>query len=446
MEPEHPEQEYHPDPKSADKVHDSGTELNNIVMDAISDEEKTKAPTNKEFSNLPISPETPQATTEETNKYGKAPKKRGKLIALIIAIIVVLCGAGTAAGFLIWRSQPEIVAMDAMVNFFNTDTIQSNGAFTVWFDQSDPSAHAVFMFDAEGSGLTHRFSGLLTVNMSDGDVNFSLNFKEAFTKDRVLYFQIDKLHETIESLGLEFNEFVGPVLNSFTETVDLADGTWWRVSLPEVLDNFDDQLSKEQRQRYEGLYSCTLDAVERGAKNGELAQIYSEHPFVSIEKYQGDKFKNIAVANLYKVDFKVNELRDFIKADFSELTVVKDVKTCFADAEVDLNDYIDSVETSMNSSNADSLDGTFVMDIDSWSHRIMGLYFEGSDTNTGNKAQFDISFKYPKEVVVSAPEQAKPVSELIEQVFTDLSKMMYTGFDDYHEDKCSEGSKCESSY
>ena len=447
-------EEYHPDPKAADTVHDSGVELQNIADDARVDEAKASAPIppNTFVSKpAPAPVEAAPMDASRENPNASSPKKRGKLIALIVAIVLVLCGAGTAAGFMIWRSQPEVMAMDAVVNFLNTTTIKTNGNFVVDINNGDQKGQAVFAFDAEGSGIAHRFNGSLSINL--GDDSYELAFKEAFTQDHVLYFQVDGIQETINSLNEDIKSTVQPVLELFSETIELADGTWWRVSVPEVMESLSDQISPRDRQRYENLYNCAIDAVEKGAKSGELAEMYKKHPFVTIEEYKGDAFKDVK-KTLYKIDVKVGKAREFIKEDFTELTVYKELKTCMADADIDIDQYIDSAENSIpedESSESSNPEATFAVAIDGWSHKLTGVYLSvPSASEYSSSAYAQMEFSYPGKVEITAPADARPIKDLLEQVITDFSNMsgmMYTGFDDYYyEDKCLEDSKCESSY
>lgn len=427
MEPEqdnHPEQEYHPDPKSADTVHDSGTELTNVALDAAANEERQLSP-EKESDPAPAAAST------------SAPA-RGKRIAIISAIVVLVIGIAAVAGFLFWRSRPEVMAMDAVTNFLNTTTAKANGNFVVDIDNGGQKGQAVFAFDAEGAGIAHRLNGSLSINLDSE--SYQLSFKEAFTQDHVLYFQIDGIKETINGLSEDIKAGVGPILELFSDTIDLADGTWWRVSVPEVLEAFSDQISPRDRKRYEVLYDCALDAVEKGAKNGELAEVYKKHPFVTIEKYQGDAFNDVK-KTLYKVDVKVGKAREFIKEDFTQLTIYKDLKACMADADIDLDQYLNSAENSItedeSSESSESTEATFAVAIDGWSHRLTGIYLSVPAGEYTSSARANIEFSYPGKIEIPAPEGARPAKDLLEQAiidFSNLSDMMYTSFDDsYYE-------------
>ena len=435
MSPEHPEQEYHPDPKSADKVHDSGTELNNIVNAAAFDDTKPAKQSKpvltkkNDFANLPINPDTPEASDTETNKYGKKPKKAGKIIATVVFSVILLSAIGATVWFLIWRSQPEVVAMDAIVNYLSAKNLDVNGGFTV--KPNDPSStdSMTIMLRAKNAGLAHELEGTIVVYHNDD--SFSLSLKEAFTKDGELYFQIDKIQEIIERTGLEFNDSISPVLNAFSNTIELVDGTWWRVKVPELLDNFDEQFTSTEKQRINDVYDCSMRAIEKATEDkSELVRIYREHPFVAVSKYDGREFDGSAPdGNLYKVDLKINELRDFVRTDFSELTIYKEIKTCFADAEMDLDDYLNKIEHSTEFVESNLNEGLFVLDIDSWSHEISGVYFSGS--NDDARYYGDIVLAYPETVAIEAPKNAQPVSRLVETFFTDFSNMLYTNLNEY---------------
>ncbi|MBR3220336.1 hypothetical protein IKF76_00510, partial [Candidatus Saccharibacteria bacterium] len=138
MEPDHSEQEYHPDPKAAATIHDSGAELENIVSHAAKKQD---------------------VTLDATQEGVAVPKRKGKIIALITAVIVLVCGIGALVFFLIWRNNPEVVAMDAVVNYLNTDTIRTSGHFATEVDNYNFTGKVTFAFDGEARGLNHKMSG-----------------------------------------------------------------------------------------------------------------------------------------------------------------------------------------------------------------------------------------------------------------------------------------------
>ena len=446
--PDHvePEQDYHPDPKSADTIHDSGTELTNIVEQAATTESADKGANEERLFSSGLTEVATESERPSPVKTGARNASRGKKVLLVCLIIVLLCGIGALVFFLVWRNTPEVVVMDAVVNYLNTDTVRTGGYFTTEIDNYMFTGKATFTFNGEAHGLNHKMAGTLKITSDEQNIDLTLTMQEVFTEDGELYFKIDKIRESLEAIGSQLGDAT-QILKSFSDTIELSDGTWFRVSVPELLNDFKDEISASDRRKYSKAYSCVIDAL-KSPDTTQLIDFYKEHPFIIITSYKGNGFKANNGGNLYELDLKIGQLQKFLSSDFASLPVYEDITNCLEDFgfEFDINQalrgfskQLDGVETAITG------DNHLVVEIDYWTHRLLSVQTSGKVEEYENKLDFssNLSLEYPKSIDASAPSDAKPVSTLINSVMTDLDNAFSYSYDyDYDYNNCGSSVDC----
>lgn len=393
-------------------------------------------------------PDAPAATAPSENTVLlKPPKKKFSLAAIIGFVVFGLLLVG-GIGFAIWffavYQNPQNIAFDAIDKFLSAPSVQTNGK--VDFRTKNDEGENYISFSIELSNKSKNLPNSTTAGLTISEVTESgsvvddhtvdIDLGTAIMSDGVIYFQVANLKDSVDKIFTDqalTEDAFGAAIYDVIETVD---GEWWRISIPEVVDELDLGSSAEP---IKDLYSCVIDASKKDHSD-QIAGYYRAHQFVNVEKTDeiGDANKG---NTYYKVDLNYDNLAGFLN-EMPNSDLTGDILVC-------VNDYAEATGGETVSKDeaeeitADDLkkdlpeDLNIYLQISDFGHQLETVSF-----NSKSDGEYDFtgafSFTY-ESAEVKAPENYRPVSELVEEIVNILSAYMtFTpdyGYDDPYYDE-----------
>lgn len=361
------------------------------------------------------------------------PKKKNPFVKfLIFLFILILLAAGAGlVWYYVYHNVPEKVAYDAVHGFLQEKNVQSWGVLSTTVINDGGTNYALTLrSEAASQGL----AGSSTINLSlvpidaNGssltDQSHDVEIGNVVMSDGVIYLRLsnfaDALEQLLSSNSADISELEG-AQTILQRIADSVDGEWWRISVPEILDTLSEDLGDLQPQKE--LYTCMINVANRDVK-GSLAQIYTDHRFIGVERTSGDVLP--FGRSSYNVQLDYDRMADFVNA-VPQSSLANEVYNCF-------NKYLSSTGSSKTPLSADSVDTItaddlraefsdqtkITMGVENLSHRLTGLtvaYTDGESDSPANTTSLSLKFEYDS-VAITAPEKYRPATELVDDILT----------------------------
>lgn len=340
----------------------------------------------------------------------KPKGKKRLLIGIIIAVIVVLLGTGTALAYKFWYQNPEKVVTDALIHAVTARSVVYTGTVNVDSD----SSQVKFEVTGKQSDVAGSLDAKVTVSV-DGK-NYAVNGSALIDKSGDLYFKVEHL----DDIATEYKKQLSDGNSTDTTVSSLIDklkakidGTWIKVSSDDLKD-FSDS--------YATTKTCFSDALKTfqddKSVSNEVANLYKKHQFIAIDKALGAKNGSLG--------YEVSGNKDESKAFFLGL---KDTKIYKQLHDCDSSFTIDADDVTPASSGADTA-STITVWVSRWTHELSKITISGKDDD----ATIDMSAEptFNQKVNVVAPARSTTLSQL-ESDITELFQSVYTAsssFDD----------------
>lgn len=355
------------------------------------------------------------------------PPKRSKLstVVAIVFLILFLIGGGCLAYWYFGvYNKPENVALDAMRQFITAPSVTTNGKISIVASQSYASKVVVTVeFDSSSRKLPNSTTTKLSIaeRDDDGEViddhEITIDLGSAIMSDGVIYLQISHLQESFD-LIMENDDT--PADNDFIDliqdVIDLIDGEWWRISVPDLISELGDDEMADEFAEY---YNCAIDVVNK-ADYSEIATIYTQNPFISVEKSDQDSTES--GETIYNVKLENDAFAGFINA-IPYTKLAEDAYACYNDddsyGEVVAEEYEPITGADVERVIPD--DVTILATINNGNHRLKKFHLDAA--NSKQPVTVDLEFDY-SEVEVSAPESYRDVTELVDGI----SEIIYKAF------------------
>lgn len=349
----------------------------------------------------------------------KPPKKKktGLIVGIIIAALLVLGGVGAAIWYFAVYQSPENVVFDAMNNFLSAQHVQTEGEFTYHVVDEDTENSFLYTLKLENKSNTLPNATNLNLSIrktdsSDETSTLSVDLGTAIMSDGVIYFQISNLIATLEELSVDSSEFDNDFAVAIYDIIEIVDGEWWRISIPEIIDELD--LGDDARQ-LKNLYSCVIESAKKD-HTGELAALYREHPFASIEKATDETA--VAGSTAYDATLNYDQLADFFNElpDTSSSTDIMACYNTYAEAtggeKISPEDATEISADDIREALPEEYELGFV--ITNGSHELTHITFSTiKNDQEWLAAQFSFTYE-PADVTV--PAEYRPITELFEEI------------------------------
>lgn len=227
-------------------------------------------PQQQDFSTPNISPSPTPPLAEK--KKRSLSKKRWAAIAA--AILVVLIGGGALA-YTFWYQNPNKVLSDGFMNAIMAESVTYNGVMNIAMQGNSSTA---VRYNGQSGEPGHAFSGSITV--TNEDVEYKLDGDIVYMNDGAMYIKAGNLQNVYESFMEQSGLASGGEVA--TDVISKIDGQWIRIESSDTKELSDD-LSSAQK--------CFSDATERARNDSsltrELANVYREHTFITVEEELG---------------------------------------------------------------------------------------------------------------------------------------------------------------
>jgi len=378
-------------------------------------------------------PSTPTTPAAEQPKTETTSKKKKAIIGGIIGGAVVLIAAITGGVYYYLHSSPEMIALDAFSSLQDMHgmTLYLNDAYNYssgGSETTDIKIEGVFD-DNFRHELTCTIFYKRTFSIDDlEDEIIEFSFDEAFQEDGILYVKTDMAYEYFkhkmqEDYGSDISDSV------FNDWFKSIDGTWWKVSLEDILDKVNPDNPKDNKT-YVKAYNCALDYMRETIGKYDKNQIiknYKKNRFLEVEEYNHSLYHFNSLATIdeinngktYSISFKPEEFVNFYNA-----TVTEDMKNDFIECVKDVELFSDEVEEIEDTDDIDveiSADNVneskFIISVNGWHHRMAGLYYQ-ADTSSLHSVETILLPSYTK-AKVNMPSDSKPVTDLYDS-FVDI--------------------------
>ena len=405
------------------------------------------------FTN-PATP-TNTATGDVILEAGKKKRKKGLIAALIIILVLALCGSGVVAAYII-ANQPQNIAMSAIGNLLSAKKVGVNGKISLSIPASSNTislSSADINFNEQVSDSGNTTSARLELGLSNGTKLPTIDILQVMMSDGIIYLKVDGIKDfyddyfqgqardtLVYALGYQYkNQYVNECLNIATTTqesdqcyaiydndlspqlqaslnsavdnisaqinniIEPLDGQWVKVAINDIMDHkLLSSFASSARQQITESYNCTVDKVNHFTNySGELSTLYSQNPFITMTPAQ-DSF--------YDISLDAAKTAGFINS-VPSTQLVSDVATCFnaTISSASLNVTTDQVQSIINylPKVSAKFDGVF-------SHRLTDLKI--NQENSSYKLNADLKFSYPDNSTVTAPTDSRPVMEVVEEV------------------------------
>ena len=404
----------------------------------MGDTEPTTPTTPAEGAAAPAAAEKAADTSAPKKKCDKKKK------------IIIGCAAGAAAVLgisgLVFASvmdnTNENIALSAISDVFSSHQKSVNG----YIELSDVNDTKKNTFRNRQNPISHVRVDLSSDTNADNEAKTTATFTVTYdkkdyklvldsviVKDHTIYVSISNLKDTVNKLFKEmmndstmftYKSAMEIYEDMIDQVVGEIDGNWWKISVPEVVDSLDDKmLSSDKKQEIKDVYACVIDAADKASKDGgKFGKIYRDNAFVGIEKYEGDA-KPSAEGDLYSMNLDADKFVNFANK-MSEQVKTYGLEDCMSKIrevsdDDDDDDEVEKIEEKLKSADVkkafEKINKYFVIVIKNgfFSHKLSGIYLNVEKDGTRATVDFKIDALKGK---ISAPENAKSVTELVEDV------------------------------
>ncbi len=374
----------------------------------------------------------------------KPPKKKFSLAAIIGFVVFGLLLVG-GIGFAIWYfavyQSPQNVALDAISKFFSAEHVQMNGGLTVTIDDEDNDTAFAYSirFENESRTLPNATTATLTMSEVDDEGNIvdgheiSLDIGTAVMSDGVIYFQVAKLAEALDTVITDESFSKTEIGQAVYKIVELVDNEWWKISIPEIIDELDMGSSGKP---VKDLYSCIVSAAQADYMS-EYADFYRANQFVSVAK-NAELSENIGSGHTYyDITLDYDRLAGFLN-ELPRSKYSTEITACY-NAYADATDGEKvSVDDAEQITAADLKEGMpegleIYLQASDFEHRLETVAFNMPKNNEGYALTGAIGFIY-EAGEVTAPSSYRSVTELIDDVVEIITPLFIAGDDrgDYY--------------
>lgn len=335
----------------------------------------------------------PQQTAPETQPAPtKASKKKLGLIAVIIAVILLLAGAGAAAYYgVVVPNKPENKLAAAFGNLARQGEATISGSIEFEAKKSTGSVKgAAIDYVAKMSDDKKVFSIAGDVGVSGAKFPYDLRYI-----DNDIYFRVSGL----SSLADLFARNSGAEVKAYSQLLSNIDDQWY------VID-------RSFMQQAGPAANCIADLAFTPLTDEDVNKIeeaYKKYPLFTIKNTSSEELDGVSVTK-YELEPADDEAARKFAGELSSVSLVEKARDCLKEGGFDENELKDLEDESTTGSDA----GTFYAYITD-DKQVKKLELKVDDEAT--KADVSMNFDY-KGVEVSKPDGAKPIQELLGDLFS----------------------------
>ncbi len=373
------------------------------------------------------------ATSQTMQTATKKKPRTGRIVAIIIALVVVFSLVGLALWYFLYYNNVDKIAFDAIHGALATENLALDGEVVMNADPNNKDSEVqriAFDFNTASTRIPSQGKVKVAIDMRK-DPDFDLEVEYMQKADGIFYLRMDGLMEIMDRAGLTKEQ--KDSLTTTFELIEDVDGEWWEVSIVDVLKAL--EVDRTTADFSDQLYTCATD-LGSSEYGKELADLYlqDQYKFVDIQKVSqidtdGHWFSYQAGfgESLYEVTLDKHKLADFINY-LPETKVATTFVDCVNEA---WRDYAKGMSSSYSSTkpadnliDPDDIDEISAYDIKipeefklylqiaDLSHRlekVIATYYEKDIMNLS----FNLNLDYRK-ALVNPPSDYQPLTDLID--------------------------------
>lgn len=343
-----------------------------------------------------------QPAISSPNPTGEKPKSKAKLVISLVALGVGVVSLLTGViMFKNIRQSDSVVVFDAISGLIKSENTIMKGSYIITPTDVSLGIKALSIdFTSKNLLYPSSVDAVISLLLKDG-ATAKLDLSAITMEDSTLYVKIDGVEKALKDLPFP-DESKIIISQLFSDISSKIDGQWYKFSFAD--------LAKESKQLED--YNCLvsgLKALNRPDSRQAIVDIYRDHQFISVVNNKSEKISDYPT---YEVRIDEEKAKSFI-GDFGKSTnaAISGIIKCASSATEDSQDYGASEHESF------AITPKVLFGIDFWSHELKAAKVFYS--TSGYSLESNFTLEYPKELNFSAPENAKPFSDLME-IFQDI--------------------------
>ena len=362
----------------------------------------------------------------ETPKTDKKGNKKGLMIGCAVGA-VALVGGGIGIAYAVSNS-PENIALSAISDFITAKNMTMSGTIAVQTNTTFSDAKVTIENTKTDSNEANTTA---TLSVTYNGTEYKIKLGSVVVKDYTLYVQLDGLKDAVKAAVKEAGDFgLAEYAEIYEDLIDNVvgeiDGVWWKISVPELVDEIEG-IASSQKDQIKDVYNCLVDVADKASKKGDdYARIYKSNAFVKLDKHEGSE-TYAGKGTAYDLTLDAAKLTSFANAMADEVDGLG-VQDCIKKADGISGVTGTYTKTEVKQEEVEKAIAELpkiVVTVDSgfFSHSLTGLY-----VHFGEEPEFvgNIELTFKKETAkVEAPSDAKPV--------TDLYKNVVKAYEDWQE-------------
>lgn len=331
----------------------------------------------------PVAPGTVPEQTAPVPQLPVKKSKKGLIIGLVAAGVVVLGLATAGIMYATVYNNPENVVVDAFSKALAAKSSTVNGTASIKTQDTSVKLDLSTAANEAGQG-----SADATVTITASGEDYTLKGHFAGTKDEV-YIKLDDLRSVITgALGSEYSDMIDTYYGSI---LDKIDGKWVVIKQSDL-----EELSSGSVSNKES--TCIQNEVTKlqsdASLRNELTNVYKKNPLFTIESKGSDSDGNRYSLTPVSSDKAKNFFNAVVETKF-----FKAVDDCTSG---DLKKQF--TDSSSSSSSSDKATGTLELWIDGWSHNLNKFSLTMKSDGTELTSEFKTKFNNNPSVTIPKGE------------------------------------------
>lgn len=366
-----------------------------IVPEPAVNPEQARIP---EGTNLSPQPIVPELNTEKPKWF----KNKKILVGLVVAVMLVVVGGGSAFAYVSYYQNPQKVLSDSIVNAVTSKTSIYTGTIDVTSSDMKLKIDITSKLAAPAGSLDAK------VTVTAQNKTYSVSGSGLVDKSGDVYFKVSGLagivSEAKTSLGITQSSSISIAIDKLVAKID---GVWVKISSKDLK-----QYSDSTATTKDCLNSTINKYKDDKAAIAEVTDLYQKNPFLVINKDLGQVDGSFG----YEIKGDNKASISFVKG-FKDTKIYKSLHAC--DSSFTIYDNYKNADTFTDSNN----NGTFKIWVSVWSHQITKVELSGKDS--GTTAAATILPKFNQTVTITAPAKSISLTQL-QSYIQDLFTSMYS--------------------
>lgn len=342
-----------------------------------------------------------QAVQDGVPQMRTKKSKKGLLVGIIIALLV-LVGGGVATGVYVYmNNKPEKVLADALTNTMSDllGKSPSSSVGSVTFESKGANG-AKIMIKFASKSAAENAQGSADVTVAFAGKTYNIKASSVVIGDKELYFKVENLRKTVNSLTANQPEFT-MYADALNPMIKKLDNQWIKVTQDDLK-----ELGMVDDQKVDKCTAAVQNVSLSGDDKKQLKKLFKENQFVvASEKLKTEKAAGESSFH-YKLDFNDKAAEGFAK----QVIAMQSFATVKKDCDINEKD-IESSLKSEESSKKDQVKPVVELWVGKKSRRPTKFSITASDKEF--TLDFNTEMKLnDTDVVVEKPSKSTSIEEL----------------------------------